>query len=159
MKQMQRLNHISNLFTTEPALALARAMLAKGPWKFSSVFFGNSGTEANEAALKYARLYAMRTKGPGHEKLLCFSGAFHGRTLGSLSVHADARSTRTRTCRCFPAWSWRRSTTCRRCAHVLTSEFAGVIVEVIQGEGGLTGMTVGVRPGAERGLREGPRPS
>ena len=69
-RQMRRINHISNLFTTEPALALARAMLAKGPWKFSSVFFGNSGTEANEAALKYARLYATRTMGPGHAKHL-----------------------------------------------------------------------------------------
>jgi len=139
-RQMKRLPHISNLFTTEPALALARAILARGPWPFSSVFFGNSGTEANEAALKYARLYALRTKGPGHEKLLCFSHAFHGRTLGALS--------------CTPAPKYQdpyqplvpgvvvapyndvsalRST--------LTDHFAGVIVEVIQGEGGLATMT------------------
>ena len=68
MKQMRRLNHISNLFTTEPALALARAMLAQGPFAFSSVFFGNSGTEANEAALKYARLYSYADQGARSRK-------------------------------------------------------------------------------------------
>ena len=86
MTQMRRLSHISNLFTTEPALALARRHArARDRSTFASVFFGNSGTEANEAALKYARLHALRTKGPGHDRLLCFSGAFHGRTLGALS--------------------------------------------------------------------------
>ena len=139
-RQMRKLTHISNLFATEPALALARAMLARGPWQFSSVFFGNSGTEANEAALKYARLYALRVKGPGHEKLLCFSGAFHGRTLGSLS--------------CTPTTKYQDPyrpllpgvvvapyNDPRALRDVLTEEFAGVIVEVIQGEGGLTCMT------------------
>jgi acetylornithine/N-succinyldiaminopimelate aminotransferase len=139
-RQMRRLNHVSNLYATEPALALARLMLRQGPYPFSSVFFGNSGTEANEAALKYARLYSLRTKGTGHEKILCFSGAFHGRTLGALSCtpspkyqdpykpllpgvvvapYNDAQALRT----------------------ALTEEFAAVIVEVIQGEGGLACMT------------------
>jgi acetylornithine/N-succinyldiaminopimelate aminotransferase len=148
-RQMRRLNHVSNLYATEPALALARLMLTRGPYPFSSVFFGNSGTEANEAALKYARLYSLRTKGAGHEKILCFSGAFHGRTLGALSCtpspkyqdpyrpllpgvvvapYNDEQALRTE----------------------LTEEFAAVIVEVIQGEGGLAGMT----PGFAKALNE-----
>ena len=139
-RQMRRLNHVSNLYATEPALALARLMLAKGPWKFSSVYFGNSGTEANEAALKYARLYALRTRGAGHEKILCFSGAFHGRTLGALS--------------CTPSPKYQDPykpplpgvvvapyNDAEALRKVLTDEFAGVIVEVIQGEGGLASMT------------------
>ena len=140
MKQMRKLSHISNLFTTRPALALARAMLARGPYQFSSVFFANSGSEANEAALKYARLHSLRTKGAGHEKILCFSGAFHGRTLGALS--------------CTPTPKYQdpyqplvpgivvapyNDVAALRAA--LTSEFAGVIVEVVQGEGGLAVMT------------------
>ena len=64
MKQMRRLPHISNLFTTEPALELARTMLSHEPGRFASVFFGNSGTEANEAALKYARLHSYADQGP-----------------------------------------------------------------------------------------------
>ena len=139
-RQMRKINHISNLFTTEPALALARAMLAKGPWKFSSVFFGNSGTEANEAALKYARLYAMRTKGPGHEKLLCFSGAFHGRTLGSLSCTPTAKY-QDPYLPLLPGVVVAPYNDAQALRNTLTSEFAGVIVEVIQGEGGLTCMT------------------
>ncbi len=140
MKQMRRLSHISNLFTTEPALALARAMLEQGPFKFASVFFGNSGTEANEAALKYARLYALRTKGPGHEKLLCFSGAFHGRTLGSLSCTPSPKY-QDPYLPLIPGVVVAPYNDAKALDRALTEEFAGVIVEVIQGEGGLAAMT------------------
>ncbi len=140
MRQMRKLSHISNLFTTEPALALARAMLARGPFPFSSVFFGNSGTEANEAALKYARLYSQRTKGPGHEKILCFTGAFHGRTFGSLSCtptpkYQDPYKP------LLPGVVVAPFNDVKTLKELLTDEFAGVIVEVIQGEGGLASMT------------------
>jgi len=140
MRQMRRLSHISNLFTTEPALALARAMLAQGPFKFSSVFFGNSGTEANEAALKYARLHAYRTKGPGHEKLLCFSGAFHGRTFGALSCTPSPKY-QDPYLPLIPGVVVAPYNDPQALARTLTEEFAGVIVEVIQGEGGLAAMT------------------
>jgi acetylornithine/N-succinyldiaminopimelate aminotransferase len=139
-RQMRKLNHISNLFTTEPALALARAILARGPWKFSSVFFGNSGTEANEAALKYARLYAHRTKGAGHEKLLCFSGAFHGRTLGALSCTPSPKYQDPYR-PLLPGVVVAPYNDAQGLRATLTEEFAGVIVEVIQGEGGLASMT------------------
>jgi acetylornithine/N-succinyldiaminopimelate aminotransferase len=140
MKQMRRLSHISNLFTTEPALALARAMLAQGPFKFASVFFGNSGTEANEAALKYARLHSLRTKGPGHEKLFCFSGAFHGRTLGALSCTPSPKY-QDPYLPLIPGVVVAPYNDPRALERTLTEEFAGVIVEVIQGEGGLAVMT------------------
>jgi acetylornithine/N-succinyldiaminopimelate aminotransferase len=140
MKQMRRLSHVSNLFTTEPALTLARLMLARGPWKFSSVFFGNSGTEANEAALKYARLHAVRTRGPGHEKLLCFSGAFHGRTFGSLSCTPSPKY-QDPYAPLVPGVVVAPFNDVAALNATLTDEFAGVIVEVIQGEGGLAAMT------------------
>jgi acetylornithine/N-succinyldiaminopimelate aminotransferase len=139
-EQMRRLVHVSNLFTTEPALALAKAILARGPWPFSSVFFGNSGTEANEAALKYARLYALRTKGPGHEKILCFSSAFHGRTLGSLSCTPSPKYQDPYR-PLLPGVVVAPYNDVQALRATLTSEFAGVIVEVIQGEGGLAAMT------------------
>ena len=140
MRQMRRLSHISNLFTTEPALALARAMLARGPFPFSSVFFANSGTEANEAALKYARMYSHRTKGPGHEKILCFTGAFHGRAFGTLSCtptpkYQDPYKP------LVPGVVVAPFNDAKAVREVLTGEFAAVIVEVIQGEGGLASMT------------------
>jgi acetylornithine/N-succinyldiaminopimelate aminotransferase len=139
-RQMRKLNHISNLYATEPALALARLMLSRGPWKFSSVFFGNSGTEANEAALKYARLHSLRTRGAGHEKILCFSGAFHGRTLGALSCTPSAKYQDPYK-PLLPGVVVAPYNDAQALRNVLTEEFAGVIVEVIQGEGGLAAMT------------------
>jgi len=140
MKQMRLLSHISNLFTTEPALELARAMLSREPGRFASVFFGNSGTEANEAALKYARLHAVRTRGPGHEKLLCFSGAFHGRTFGSLSCTPSPKY-QDPYAPLLPGVVVAPFNDVQALGRTLTDEFAGVIVEVIQGEGGLWAMT------------------
>ncbi|MGO9310133.1 MAG: aspartate aminotransferase family protein [Spirochaetia bacterium] len=140
MEQMRRLSHISNLFTTEPALALARAMLAQGPFTFASVFFGNSGTEANEAALKYARLHSLKTKGPGHEKLLCFAGAFHGRTMGSLSCTPTPKY-QDPYLPLIPGVVVAPYNDPQALERSLTEEFAGVIVEVVQGEGGLAVMT------------------
>jgi acetylornithine/N-succinyldiaminopimelate aminotransferase len=136
--QMRRLVHTSNLYTTEPALELAEKLIASGP--FAAVHFGNSGTEANEAALKYARLYAKRVKGEGCHKLLSFTHAFHGRTLGALSVTPNAHYQE-------PFAPLIGGVEC--CAYndpaalekILDKSFAGVIVEVVQGEGGLTCMT------------------
>ncbi len=139
-RQMRTLPHISNLFTTEPALELARTMLAHQPGRFASVFFGNSGTEANEAALKYARLFALRTRGAGHEKLLCFSGAFHGRTLGSLSCTPSPKY-QDPYAPLLPGVVVAPFNDVRALGTTLTDEFAGVIVEVVQGEGGLAAMT------------------
>jgi len=139
-RQMRKLNHISNVFTTKPALDLARKILSREPGRFASVFFGNSGTEANEAALKYARLFALRTRGTGHEQILCFSGAFHGRTMGSLSVtpspkYQDPYQP------LVPGVCVAPFNDVEALSRLLTPKFAAVIVEVIQGEGGLTAMT------------------
>jgi acetylornithine/N-succinyldiaminopimelate aminotransferase len=139
-RQMRKINHVSNLFTTEPALKLARLMLAKGPFTFASVFFGNSGTEANEAALKYARLYALRTKGFGHDRLVCFDNAFHGRTLGSLSCTPSAKYQEPFQ-PLLPGVAVAPYNDVDALEKTITDEVAGVIVEVIQGEGGLRGMT------------------
>lgn len=139
-RQMKRLSHVSNLFATEPALALARAMIAAAPFPFSAVFFANSGTEANEAALKYARLHALRTKGAGHSRLLCFSNAFHGRTMGALSCTPNAKYQEP-FLPLVPEVSVAPFNDTAALEATLTEEFAGVIVEVIQGEGGLAAMT------------------
>ncbi len=139
-RQMRRLSHISNLFTTEPALELARLMLARGPYRFASVFFGNSGTEANEAALKYARLHSLRTKGPGHDRLLCFENGFHGRTLGALSCTPSAKY-QDPFQPLLPGVSVAPYNDAGALGRFLDDHVAGVIVEVIQGEGGLSTMT------------------
>ncbi|MCG7593393.1 acetylornithine transaminase [Mycobacterium sp. PSTR-4-N] len=77
-RQMSTLGHTSNLYATEPGIALAEALVGHlgGP---ARVFFANSGTEANEVAFKITRL-------TGRTKLVAAEGAFHGRTMGSLAL-------------------------------------------------------------------------
>jgi acetylornithine aminotransferase len=81
-EQLQTLGHISNFFTSPPQVELAERLvaLAGGPGK---VFFTNSGTEANETALKLTR----RT---GRTHLVATEGSFHGRTMGALALTAKA---------------------------------------------------------------------
>jgi acetylornithine/N-succinyldiaminopimelate aminotransferase len=137
-KQMKKLVHVPPLWTTEPALELGKKLVASGP--FAAVHFGNSGTEANEAALKFARLYAQRVKGEGHHKLLSFYNSFHGRTLGALSCtptpkYQDPYKPLLPGCL---AIAYNEVETLKK---TLNAEYAAVIVEVVQGEGGLTCMT------------------
>ncbi len=79
-RQMATLGHTSNLYASEPAIALAEELVALlGSEKPARVFFCNSGTEANEVAFKLSRL-------TGHTKLVAAQGGFHGRTMGSLAL-------------------------------------------------------------------------
>ena len=137
-RQMRRLTHISNLYTTEPLLELGAKMLATGG--FAAVQFLSSGSEANETALKYARLYALRRKGKGCHRLLCFTGAFHGRTLGALSVTPSAKYQDPFE-PLLPGVEVAPYNDCSALERVLDRSFAGVIAEVVQGEGGLACMS------------------
>jgi acetylornithine/N-succinyldiaminopimelate aminotransferase len=78
--QMATLGHTSNLYATEPGIALAEELVALlGADAPARVFFCNSGTEANEVAFKISRL-------TGRTKLVAAQEAFHGRTMGSLAL-------------------------------------------------------------------------
>ncbi len=137
-EQMKRLVHISNIYTSEPALALAEKMIRSGD--FNAVQFLNSGSEANETALKYARLYALRSKGEGAFKLLCFKNSFHGRTFGALSLTPNAKYQEPYK-PLLPGVEVLEYNNVRALEASLNRSFAGVIVEVIQGEGGLEAMS------------------
>src|SRR5439155_10923997 len=76
-----KLIHVPNTWHTEPQPLLAEALGTRVTWKAQS-FFCNSGTEANEAAIKLARLNG----GPGRYKIITTLNSFHGRTLGSLTA-------------------------------------------------------------------------
>ncbi len=76
--------HTSNLFRTRPAGELAGWLVEHS---FADrVFFSNSGAEANEAALKFARRWARANGGPHKAEFLAFRGSFHGRTFGALAA-------------------------------------------------------------------------
>ena len=83
-EQAGKLIHTSNLFYTAPQVQLAEKLTANS--FADKVFFTNSGTEANEGAIKFARKFARATSGEGKTQIVCFEHAFHGRTMGSLAI-------------------------------------------------------------------------
>lgn len=88
-EQGNRLWHLSNVYTNEPALSLAEKITQ---YTFADkVFFCNSGTEANEAAFKLARRYAWDHHGPEKNEIIAFDSAFHGRSLFTVSVGGQAK--------------------------------------------------------------------
>ena len=142
-RQMRKLIHVSNLYAHAPALELADLLIEvtrERVGDFVAVQFGNSGAEANEAALKYARLYAHRTRGPGHHKILSMSNAFHGRTMGALSATPNRKYSEPFE-PLIPDMPTSEFNDSGQLEALLSDRFAGVIVEVVQGEGGLRTMT------------------
>lgn len=82
--QASTLAHVSNYFATPPQLAMAaRLKRLAGTGESGRVYFGNSGAEANEAALKLARLHG---RGTDRTRILTLKGGFHGRTMGALAL-------------------------------------------------------------------------
>ena len=84
VRQAQTLQHTSNLYYTEPCIRLAE-MLCKHTG-MRKVFFGNSGAEANECAIKVARKYAAEQDSPERFTILTLKNSFHGRTLTTLAA-------------------------------------------------------------------------
>ncbi|HVT34493.1 MAG TPA: aspartate aminotransferase family protein [Nevskiaceae bacterium] len=90
-EQANKLWHLSNVMTNEPALRLAKKLTEL---TFAQkVFFCNSGGEANEAAFKLARRYGNTQFGPHKHQIISFFNAFHGRTLFTVSVGGQAKYT------------------------------------------------------------------
>ncbi|MEQ5401533.1 aspartate aminotransferase family protein [Providencia rettgeri] len=88
-EQSEKLWHVSNIFTNEQALKLAQKLT--NATFADRAFFVNSGSEANEAAFKLARRYAITKYNPYKTKIIAFKQAFHGRTLFTVSVGGQAK--------------------------------------------------------------------
>lgn len=126
--------HSSNLYSTEPGELLAQRLVDKS--FASKVFFCNSGAEANEAAFKFARRWARSVRGPRKHEIVALRGGFHGRLFASLAA-TDRPSYRAPFRPLAPGIS-----ICERdlddLAYALNGDtVAAVIVEPVQGEGGV----------------------
>jgi predicted acetylornithine/succinylornithine family transaminase len=143
-KQAAQLIHASNLFHTEPAALLAERLVAEAfPAK---VFFSNSGTEAWESALKFARKVG---KAAGRTDFVCFERAFHGRTMGALSTTWNPKY-REPFEPLVPGVLFCPWNDLAAVREAVTDRTAAIMIEPVQGEGG-------VRPATAeflRGLRE-----
>ena len=83
-KQLDKIQHTSNLYYTEPGVRLAETLCEKTGFK--KVFFCNSGAEANEGAIKAARKYAAERKGTEYSTIITLKNSFHGRTITTLAA-------------------------------------------------------------------------
>jgi acetylornithine/N-succinyldiaminopimelate aminotransferase len=145
-EQAARVMHLSNYYYTAPNLELAGRLCALTG--MDRAFFCNSGTEAMEASLKLTRRYFFDAGSPDRNVILAFDNSFHGRTMGALAatgqkkyregfgpltgvVHAPYGDL-------------------ARVQELLSDKIAGVVVEPIQGEGGV----IPAPPGFLKGLRE-----
>ncbi len=82
--QLGAIPHTSNLYYTSPCAELAEMLCQRTGLK--KVFFGNSGAEANECAIKTARKWGLDTYGPGHHTIITLKNSFHGRTIATLTA-------------------------------------------------------------------------
>lgn len=88
--QAHKLTHVSNLFTTEPMVQVAKKLVEKTHLN-GKVFFANSGAEANEGAIKLARKYSFDKYGEGRYKIVTLVNSFHGRTVTTLKATGQDR--------------------------------------------------------------------
>ena len=133
-KQINTLWHLGNGYTNEPVLRLATALTEA---TFADrAFFCNSGAEANEAALKLARKYAHTKFGPHKSRIVSCLSSFHGRTLFTVSVGGQPKYTEG-----FEPLPQELShipyNDIEAARAAITDDVAAVIVEPIQGEGGV----------------------
>lgn len=134
-EQAAKLSHTSNLYYTDPCAKLAEKLC--GLTGMKKVFFGNSGAEANECAIKVARKFALDTRGPGNETIITLKNSFHGRTLATLAATGqDAFHTNFGP---FPeGFRYAEPNDVASVSNIVKETgCAAVLLEVVQGEGGV----------------------
>ena len=137
--QLGKLQHTSNLYYTEPCALLAKALCEKTGMK--KVFFSNSGAEANECAIKVARKYSAEKKGDDHYTIITLVNSFHGRTLTTLSATGQDHFHKLFNPLTPGFVSVEANNVAALQEAVATCKPAGILFEVVQGEGGVLPLT------------------
>ncbi len=133
-EQAAKLVHVSNLYHTEPHVGVAKRL---ADHSFGDrVFFCNSGTEATEGALKFARKYAKQSGNADKVNLIGFSAGFHGRTIGALAVTYKEKY-RAPFAPVMPGATFGTFNDIDALEDLIDENTAAVIVEPMQGEGGV----------------------
>jgi acetylornithine/N-succinyldiaminopimelate aminotransferase len=132
-RQAERLGHVANYFYNEPNVLLARELCQRAG--FARAFFCNSGTEAIEALLKLARRHFFNQGQTGRYNIIAFERSFHGRTLGALA--ATGQAAYRDGFGPLPGVIHVPFGDAERVAAALDDTVAAVLVEPVQGEGGV----------------------
>ncbi|ABE56469.1 acetylornithine aminotransferase [Shewanella denitrificans OS217] len=132
--QGEKLWHLSNVMTNEPALELATKLV--NATFAERVYFANSGAEANEAALKLARRYALENHGADKDQIIAFDKAFHGRTfftvtVGGQAAYSDGFGPKPQSITHVPF------NDIKALEAVISDKTCAIMLEPLQGEGGI----------------------
>ncbi|KAI1098972.1 putative acetylornithine aminotransferase precursor [Jackrogersella minutella] len=142
IEQARTLWHASNLYYNPWTGALSKALVDKtvqsgGMHQAATVFVCNSGSEANEAAIKFSRKVGKVLNSPNPKNgFVSFHGSFHGRTMGSLSATPNPKY-QAPFAPMVPGFSYGKYNDIEAIKDLVTDETCGVIIEPIQGEGGV----------------------
>lgn len=138
-KQLNTFQHTSNLYYTEPCVRLAEMLCERTSMK--KVFFGNSGAEANECAIKVARKYAAEKKGKDTYTIITLKNSFHGRTITTLAAtgqdvfHEDFTPL-------TEGFVYAEANNLEDVKQLVAeNKIAAIMFEVVQGEGGVLPLT------------------
>ncbi len=142
--QMQELVHVSNLYHTIPQIKLAERLVSLS---FADrVFFANSGAEVNEGAIKLCRRYVSQVLGQKRYKIICATNSFHGRTLATLSATGQEKFWQGFE-PLMPGFVFVPFDDLTALEMAIDGETCGVLLEPVQGEGGVKIPSPGYFPG------------
>ena len=137
-EQLHRVQHTSNLYYTAPCAKLAQLLCEKSGMK--KVFFGNSGAEANEGAIKFARKYSFDKYGAGRSTIITLINSFHGRTITTLAATGQD-SFHTVFDPFTPGFKYCPANDIEALQAAATDDVCAVLFECVQGEGGVNNLS------------------
>lgn len=136
-EQLTKVQHTSNLYFTEPCAKLAELLCKKS--KMENVFFANSGAEANEGAIKFARKYSSDKYGDNRHTIITLKDSFHGRTITTLAAtgqdvfHKDFGPF-------TQGFKYCEANNIDELKKLITDDVCAIMFECIQGEGGVNNL-------------------
>lgn len=136
-EQLGKVQHTSNLYYTEPCARLAKLLCEKSGMK--KVFFGNSGAEANEGAIKFARKYSFDKYGEGRSTIITLQNSFHGRTITTLAATGQD-SFHTVFDPFTQGFKYCPANDIEALRNMVTDDVCAIMFECVQGEGGVNNL-------------------
>ena len=151
INQLDKLQHVSNLYYTSPCARLAKLLCDRTGMK--KVFFSNSGAEANEGAIKFARKYSFDKYGEGRKTIITLLDSFHGRTITTLS--ATGQDVFHKTFGPFTqGFKYCPANDIEALEDMISDDVCAIMFECIQGEGGVNTLEYDFVKAIERIARE-----
>ena len=132
--QLDKIQHTSNLYYTKPCADLAMLLCEKTGMK--KVFFANSGAEANEGMIKFARKYSFDKYGEGRKTIITLVNSFHGRTITTLSATGQD-GFHTVFGPFTPGFKYCPANDIKALNDMITDDVCAIMFECVQGEGGV----------------------